>query len=30
VKTNHYFAAGVAVAWIVGESKIKVETNKSP
>jgi outer membrane protein len=30
VKTNQNFAAGFAVAWIVGESKIKVETNKSP
>jgi outer membrane scaffolding protein for murein synthesis (MipA/OmpV family) len=30
VKTNQYFAAGVAVAWIFGESRIKVETNKSP
>jgi outer membrane scaffolding protein for murein synthesis (MipA/OmpV family) len=25
VKTRQYFAAGVAVAWIVGESKVKVE-----
>jgi outer membrane scaffolding protein for murein synthesis (MipA/OmpV family) len=30
VRTNQYFAAGVAVAWIIGESKIKVETNMSP
>jgi len=30
VKTNQYFAAGLAVAWILGESKIKVETNRDP
>jgi outer membrane scaffolding protein for murein synthesis (MipA/OmpV family) len=30
VRTNQYFAGGVAVAWIVGESRVKVETNKSP
>ena len=27
VKTNQYFAAGVAVAWVIGESKTRVETN---
>jgi outer membrane scaffolding protein for murein synthesis (MipA/OmpV family) len=30
VKTHQYFGAGVALAWMVGESKIKVETNKNP
>jgi outer membrane scaffolding protein for murein synthesis (MipA/OmpV family) len=30
VKSNQSFAAGIAVAWILGESKIKVETNTSP
>jgi hypothetical protein len=25
VKTRHYFAAGVAAAWIIGESKTLVE-----
>jgi outer membrane scaffolding protein for murein synthesis (MipA/OmpV family) len=27
VKTSQYFAAGVAVAWVIGESKTRVETN---
>jgi outer membrane scaffolding protein for murein synthesis (MipA/OmpV family) len=30
VKTHQNFAAGIAVAWIVGESKIKVEVNENP
>lgn len=30
VKTNQFFAAGIAVAWVVGESKIKVEVNGNP
>jgi len=30
VKTNQSFAAGLAVAWILGESSIKVEMNKNP
>ena len=30
VKTNQYFAAGIAVAWILGESRIKVEVNENP
>ena len=30
VKANQNFAAGLAVAWIVGESRINVETNKNP
>jgi len=30
VKTSQYFAAGIAVAWVVGESKIKVEVNGNP
>jgi len=30
VKTNQNFAAGIAVAWVVGESKIKVEVNGNP
>jgi len=29
VKTSQYFAAGVAVAWVIGESKTRVETNQS-
>ena len=27
VKTNQYFAAGVALAWMLGESRTQVETN---
>jgi len=27
VTTNHAFAAGVAVAWVLGESKVRVEVN---
>jgi outer membrane scaffolding protein for murein synthesis (MipA/OmpV family) len=30
VKTNQYFAAGLAVAWIIGESRTRVETNTNP
>ncbi len=30
VKTNQYFAAGLAVAWIIGESRTRVETNANP
>lgn len=30
VKTNRYFAAGLAVAWIFGESKVRVEVNTNP
>jgi outer membrane scaffolding protein for murein synthesis (MipA/OmpV family) len=30
VRTNHSFAAGVAVAWILGESRVRVEVNSKP
>jgi outer membrane scaffolding protein for murein synthesis (MipA/OmpV family) len=30
VRTNHSFAAGIAAAWILGESKIKVDVNSKP
>lgn len=29
VRTNHTFAAGIALAWMLGESKIQVETNRN-
>jgi len=30
VRANHSFAAGIAVAWILGESKVRVEVNSMP
>jgi outer membrane scaffolding protein for murein synthesis (MipA/OmpV family) len=30
VKSNHSFAAGVAAAWILGESTVRVEVNSAP
>jgi outer membrane scaffolding protein for murein synthesis (MipA/OmpV family) len=30
VRTNHSFAAGMATAWILGESKVRVEVNSEP
>ncbi|HEY7744426.1 MAG TPA: MipA/OmpV family protein [Burkholderiales bacterium] len=30
VKTKHSFAAGIAAAWILGESKVRVEVNSQP
>lgn len=29
VRTNHTFAAGIALAWMLGESEIQVETNRN-
>jgi outer membrane scaffolding protein for murein synthesis (MipA/OmpV family) len=30
VRTNHSFAAGMATAWILGESKVRVDVNSEP